>query len=285
MRRIASIHVFEDEVLLRWMVRASLTVLGFGVLAGAGWWFATAAFNGAAGSQLAPFELDHALGSWGARALGLDARGVRIDRVWWLMLAGGVAASFAAHELVHAWLFRRFAPPGAHVTIGANLKMGMFYASAEGIAYSRSRYLLIVLAPSVAVSVAVVAIGVGLGWPLWTLIVATVHLSGCTGDWAYARAIRADAAIAYCRDTAWGVELYGDDRVGNGHAGSVTAGGKGDGRMDDDASATDAGALGGAGLGQAGASSRADGRLGFTVVDGGRSDGGAAGNQKGGDAQ
>lgn len=212
MRKIAEIRVFEDEALLRWMVRASLAVLSAGVAAGVAWWFAVDAFNAAASSHVPAFELDRAFGAWGARLLGAEGA-ASVDVLWWVMLAVGVAASFAGHELVHAWLFRRFAPLGARVRLGANLKMGMLYASAEGVVFPRSRYLLAVLAPSVVVSLVALAIGVGLGWPLWTLVVATIHLSGCTGDWTYARIIHSDPAIRYCKDTAWGAELYGDDET------------------------------------------------------------------------
>lgn len=241
MRKIAEIRVFEDEALLRRMMRVSLAVLGCGALAGVAWWFAVGAFNEAASSHVPAFELDRALGAWGARLVGVDAAAAHVDWAWWLALAGGVMASFAGHELVHAWLFRRFAPPGARVTLGVNLKMGMLYASADGVVFPRSRYLLAVLGPSVVVSMVVLAVGVGLGWPLWTLLVGTVHLSGCSGDWAYARAMRDDPAILYCRDTAWGVEFYGDDEAsvraadaqGSAHAGfTVVEGGRVESRAD-----------------------------------------------------
>ena len=211
MRKIGDIHTFEDQAFLRWAVRASAAVLFGGAAAVVLWCAGFTALGRLAGVPVVPLELARPLGGLGAWLLGVDDAHGGIDPVWWLSLAAAIAVSLVAHELVHAVFFRAYAPPGAHVRFGANWRLGMIYASAEGIVYTRRHYLVIALAPSVAVTLAVLAVGTGLKWPLWTILVATVHLSGCTGDWGYVRALRRDPSIAWCEDTAWGVAFYAAD--------------------------------------------------------------------------
>ena len=105
----------------------------------------------------------------------------------------------------------------------------MLYASAEGVVYGRAQYLTIALAPSVVVTLLLMAVGLGLRWPLWTILVVVVHLSGCTGDWGYVRAIVRNPAIAFCEDTSYGVAFYAEgradaDRGPGAHLGLVDGG-------------------------------------------------------------
>ncbi len=209
MRKIADIHVFEDEGFLARMRSLSATVLVAGVLAAILWALAMVALREFFDAPVTPFELGDVLGSLGDRLMGVEGAGRGVDIRWWISLAAAIPATFAIHELVHALFFRHYAPPGAQITFGSNLKMGMIYASAEGVVYPRDAYLVIALAPSIIVTLLVIVLGIGFRWPLWTIVVATAHLSGCTGDWGYVRAIRSDPTIAYCEDTAWGVSFYG----------------------------------------------------------------------------
>lgn len=209
MRKIGDIHVFEDEVFLRSMRRASAAVALAGLGAAALWGLAMVALHGVFGAPVVPFELGAVLGSLGNRIMGVaSAQGFKIW--WWILLAVVPVASLGLHEFVHAFLFKQYAPPGTHVAFGSNADMGMLYASAEGVLYTRGQYLVIALAPSIVVSLLLIAVGVGLRWPLWTFIVVTAHLVGCTGDWGYVRAILKDPAIAYCEDTSYGVAFFGD---------------------------------------------------------------------------
>lgn len=66
------------------------------------------------------------------------------------------------------------------------------------------------LPPTVAVTLVDVLVGAALGHPVAGLLVATIHLSGCAGDWGYVEAIRRNPAISYCEDTTWGVVFYGE---------------------------------------------------------------------------
>ena len=298
MRRIGSIHTFEDRAFLSGIARASVAVLAAGVLVALGWYLVVSALSASSGVPLEPFELRVALGGLGARLMGESAEAAsraHIDFAWWFLLVAASLAALAVHELVHALCFKRYAPAGSRVTFGANWRLGMLYASAEGIVYRRQQYLVIALAPSVAVTALLVALGIGLKWPLWTIAVATVHLSGCTGDWGYARAILRDPSIAYCEDTSWGVEFYGDDapmaatgeagagrEVVPGAAGAEAADAEDGGSVDAarahavPASDTGPGFAGAAGADTPASSalpaeSDASASASFTVVDGGKS--------------
>lgn len=205
--------MFEDEAFLRSMRRASAAVALAGLGAAALWGLAMVALRDVLGAPVVPFELGAVLGSLGNRIMGAEGgQGFKIW--WWVLLAVVPIASLGAHELVHAFFFKQYAPPGTRVSFGSNVGMGMLYASAEGVLYTRGQYLVIALAPSIVVSLLIIALGMGLKWPLWTFIVATAHLVGCTGDWGYARTIVADPAIAWCEDTSYGVAFFGEDRPG-----------------------------------------------------------------------
>lgn len=133
MNEISNIHAFEDEDFLHacfvWgmvvlVVFAVCLVPVFMLLGG-------------------PADLDAAdAGGWTA-VLG-----------WIVGLAAVSAASFAVHELVHGVFFKLLAPAGARVTFGANRETAMIYACAEGVVYSRRRYVAVCLAPTVVVTTA-----------------------------------------------------------------------------------------------------------------------------------
>ncbi|MDY2777639.1 MAG: DUF3267 domain-containing protein [Collinsella sp.] len=193
MRRIGGIRTFEDASFLKGAARLSVMV----ALAG--------------GALCALWLVGLGLGCPIAPSIEFAAGGSAPVWRWNLSLFAIVVLSLVAHELVHAIAFRAFAPKGTKVRFGADWRLGLFFACAEGIVYTRRQYLAIALAPSVVVTIALIFAGALLQWPLWGLLASVAHLTGCTGDWAYARAILGDRTITHCEDTSWGVCFYADD--------------------------------------------------------------------------
>lgn len=188
MNEISNIHAFEDEDFLHACFVWGMVVLGV---------FAVC---------LVPVFM--LLG--GALDLDAAAAGGRAAVVGWMVgLVAVSAVSFAVHELVHAVFFKLLAPAGAHVTFGANRETCMIYACAEGVVYSRVRYVAICLAPTVVLTAAFVLGFAFSGYPLLCYLAAGLHLSGCVGDWYYVRTILRDRRIVACEDTSFGVRFFG----------------------------------------------------------------------------
>lgn len=202
MKKIDDIYTFEDAAFHEKMLRISLFALVAGVVAALAW----LAFSLVLAPHSPAFELEWIVSDPGEG--GAPHRSL----IWPCSLIAGCILPLIVHELVHAALFRAFAPAGSHVTFGANWRMGMIYACAEGMVYTRRQYIAIALAPALVVTGALICLGAILRWPLWTIIVATAHLSGCAGDIAYVDIIRRNPLITHCEDTSFGVSLYGKDR-------------------------------------------------------------------------
>ena len=133
MNEISNIHAFEDEDFLHACFVWGMAVLGaFAVCL-------VPVFMLMGG----PADLDAA-----------DAGGWMAVVGWIVGLAAISMASFAVHELVHGVFFKLLAPAGAKVTFGANRETAMIYACAEGVVYSRRRYMAVCLAPTVVVTAA-----------------------------------------------------------------------------------------------------------------------------------
>lgn len=156
MRQIDAIHTLEDERFLVRMARMSVAVLlagvGFAIL-----WFAVSNSP----LPICPLELNVALGPLGAAITGEPAASGWSVAGWWFALGAGCVVSFAAHELVHGFVFGRFMPAGHKVTYGGNLKKGILYASAEGVLFTRDQYLLVAAAPTIVITSLVAAAGWG----------------------------------------------------------------------------------------------------------------------------
>lgn len=201
MNEISNIHAFEDKDFLRAVVRASGAVAVAGAVLG----IALFGFCGV------PCELFAGAGAGGGAAAGRGVSAV----AWLLGVAAASVAAFALHEGVHAVFFKLFAPAGARVTFGANWQTAMIYACAEGIVYTRRQYLAVTIAPTVLVTALLAAVGVAGGYCFACYLVAVLHLTGCTGDWAYCVRILRDRRITHCEDTSWGVRFLGKDEPGD----------------------------------------------------------------------
>lgn len=122
--------------------------------------------------------------------------------VWGMVVVGVFAVCLVP-------VFMLLAPAGAKVTFGANRETAMIYACAEGVVYSRRRYMAVCLAPTVVVTTAFTLGFVFSGYPLLCYLAAGLHLSGCVGDWYYVRTILRDRRIVACEDTSFGVRFFG----------------------------------------------------------------------------
>lgn len=194
MRKRSDIHAFEDLWFLDFVRCVGAWVLGLGLMVTAGIGIALALF--APGLIDAPFVC---IG--GVRGVGL----------WIVATTAATLAALVLHEGVHAVCFKLLAARPVRVAFGSNLEHGMLYASAAGVRYPRRSYLAIALAPTVVVTLAIAALGTACACPMAALLVGTLHLSGCAGDWGYVRAIVRDPGILVCEDTDFGVCFYGAD--------------------------------------------------------------------------
>lgn len=187
--RHRGIRVFEDEAFKRWIVSASLAVFALGALIGV----------------LALLVDGHLV-----EGLGDIVGSVPRAMVFLIVMV----ASLLVHELVHGLFFKLFSPPGSKVAFGANWKAGMLYACAEGVVYPRSRYQVIIIAPTVVVTALLLLGGALTGHFAAGYALAVVHLSGCTGDWGYLVELARDPTITHCEDTPWGVRFLRDGDAG-----------------------------------------------------------------------
>lgn len=214
MKKIDDIYTFEDGAFHEKMLRISFSALVAGVLAALVWLAYSLIFI----RHSPAFEFE-----WMIPGLGEGGSLARCA-AWLLALVAGCLLPLPVHELVHGVLFKLFAPAGSHVTFGANWRAGMIYACAEGVVYTRRQYLVIALAPAIAVTAALIVLGIALRWPLWTIVVATVHLCGCAGDIAYVDIIRRNPLITHCEDTSFGASFYGEGRDDEGACGERSGG-------------------------------------------------------------
>ncbi len=192
------IRIFEDRAFQARMARASYAVIGVGIVAGALWFAAVAPALGCAEAEI-------------GTVLSSRVHGIPAVVAWAAALVCGVLGSLILHEGVHGLLFKLLAPRGARVLFGADRSLGLIYASADGVTYPRRRYLAIILAPTVVVTALALAAAQLSGWPVLWYAVGVMHLSGCAGDWGYARIILRDPGIAWCEDTSWGVRFFARD--------------------------------------------------------------------------
>ena len=189
-RTLGDIDFFGDDALCQRLARASAWLLiGGAVLA--------VALSVVAGTGVIE-EMRALPGDWGAA-------------MWPLAMAALSVVALPVHELVHALFMRVLGGPGTRVSFG--YQAGMLYAGCPGLVLSKSRFVVILLAPTVLVTAALLGLGLVLGYPFMTLWAAVLHLSGCSGDILAAGAILRERACTHCRDTERGVELL-CERVG-----------------------------------------------------------------------
>ena len=129
---------------------------------------------------------------------------------WQEMLAIAVVtlAVFFGHELIHAWVMRRF---GARIRFGladagSSVMNSAFYATAPGHLFTRGQYAAVTLAPAVLISalgllVCLTPLAVVVWLPL------TFHFMSCVSDIAIAGRTLREPARTLCEDLPEGVRF------------------------------------------------------------------------------
>lgn len=177
MRLLLSIDLLDDERLQGDMVAGSLWIVLVGTL----------------------------LGVFGAALLPHEPIGL----AWFLLLGIVSVAALPIHELAHAAFFVLCSGFKAHIRFG--FSSWMLYTAAPGCMLPRKHFCVVLLAPAVLVTGALGYGAIALGWPLLGWFLSVVHLAGCAGDIAYARAIASEPAAAFVEDTERGIALYCDE--------------------------------------------------------------------------
>ncbi len=134
--------------------------------------------------------------------------GVGID-AWLVVYAVATLVALPVHELVHAATFLLLGRGRVH--IGFGFTGGMLYTRAEGAPLARSRFVAVLLAPSVVVTAALAVVGSLVAGPALAWALAWTHLSGCAGDLAMVAGILRTPGCTHVRDTDAGVELLAAD--------------------------------------------------------------------------
>lgn len=133
----------------------------------------------------------------------------QIGPLWFVILVVVSLVALPLHELVHAAAFLLLSGFSAHIRFG--FTGGMLYTSAVGTILPRRRFCIVLLAPAVIVTTVLVLAAFTAGYPLMGWFLAAIHLAGCTGDFALARAIFHEPLATYVQDTERGVAFFYDE--------------------------------------------------------------------------
>ena len=86
------------------------------------------------------------------------------------------------HELIHGRVMAAF---GAHPTYGAGMQgrlMPYFFCTAAGHRFTRTRFILITLAPAIVISLVGATLVAFASFGSWLVFPLAFHLGGCIGD-------------------------------------------------------------------------------------------------------
>lgn len=139
--------------------------------------------------------------------LGALAGGEEIGVWWWVALAVGSLVALPVHELVHAAVFKLLCP-GCRVSFG--FQDAFLYTKTDGAVLKRACMVAVLLAPAVLVSAAVAAAAALAGCPVLAVLLAGLHLSGCSGDVLMVAEVLLEPLCTHVRDTETGISLLSD---------------------------------------------------------------------------
>ncbi|MGX2945098.1 DUF3267 domain-containing protein [Enterococcus alishanensis] len=110
------------------------------------------------------------------------------------------------HEAIHGLFFKMFQPQGK---VNFGFKNGMAYATSPGSFYSRKQFFIIAISPFIIVSLLlVVAFALNMLSLFVFLFLATIHGSGCIGDFYYIVLILKAPKGSLIEDTPIGISFY-----------------------------------------------------------------------------
>ncbi len=177
MRRLIDIDLLEDEQLQASMASGSMAILLAGVVVGV------------------------------FLAIALPHEPISI---WWFVQLAVISiVALPVHELVHAAAFKLVSGFNARLKFG--FTNWMLYTASPGTILTRSRFCIVLLAPSVVVTLALWIGAAVAGEPLLGWFLAVIHLAGCTGDIGYVRIIRSERNANLVQDTERGIALFHDE--------------------------------------------------------------------------
>ncbi len=125
--------------------------------------------------------------------------------VW---IAVTVVLTTLVHEGVHGLVMRVF---GARPVYGFKLELGAAYCAAPGHAFTRSQFLVVVLAPLLVLTVVCFALMIPLlAWPGWQLIAlaGAFNITGAIGDLYLAVYVARQPVRAYVVDELDGIRVF-----------------------------------------------------------------------------
>ncbi|MHC5250760.1 DUF3267 domain-containing protein [Listeria kieliensis] len=115
--------------------------------------------------------------------------------------------SLLIHEGIHGLFFKLFSETGSKVIFG--YKNGLLYASSPNSFYSRNQFIWISIAPFFFIT-SILTILFFLGWLPQEVyvILATVHGSGCVGDFYWCYLLIKEPKTVKVEDTEVGFRIY-----------------------------------------------------------------------------
>lgn len=126
-----------------------------------------------------------------------------LDPFLWLV---EMFAIIVIHEGIHGLFFKLFNPKGK---VKFGFKQGMAYATSPGSMYSKSKFLIILLAPFVLITFALYGLYVIHWMPRFIFILfAAFHTSACVGDFYFSYLILRTPKGIYVEDTEQGINFY-----------------------------------------------------------------------------
>ena len=111
------------------------------------------------------------------------------------------------HELIHAFFMKLFNKDGK---VKFGFKNGMAYATSPNSLYSKKHFTIISLAPFVLITITLSLLYyLGFMTPFIYVGVASIHASGCVGDFYWVYLIKKAPANSLIEDTETGINFYG----------------------------------------------------------------------------